>query len=49
MRKFDALTPGRRKEHLRALVTAKRPETRARRIDEIVRVTRNAHQQVKGA
>ena len=41
MRKFDALTPGRRKEHLRALVTAKRPETRARRIDEIVRATRS--------
>jgi uncharacterized protein YdeI (YjbR/CyaY-like superfamily) len=42
MRKFEALTPGRRKEHLRALVTAKRPETRAKRIAEIVRVTRLA-------
>src|SRR5690349_10569974 len=31
-RKFEALTPGRRKEHLRSLVTAKRPETRARRV-----------------
>jgi uncharacterized protein YdeI (YjbR/CyaY-like superfamily) len=40
MRKFEALTPGRRKEHLRALVTAKRPETRARRIAEIVKVVR---------
>ena len=40
MRKFEALTPGRKKEHLRALVTAKRPETRARRIADIVRVTR---------
>jgi uncharacterized protein YdeI (YjbR/CyaY-like superfamily) len=39
-RKFEALTPGRRKEHLRALVTAKRPETRAKRIVEIVRVVR---------
>ena len=39
VRKFEALTPGRRKEHLRALVTAKRPETRAKRVAEIVRVT----------
>ena len=38
MRKFDALTPGRKKEHLRMLVTAKRPETRAKRIVDIVRV-----------
>src|SRR5213594_1694506 len=30
VRWFDALTPGRRKEHLRTLVTAKRPETRAK-------------------
>jgi uncharacterized protein YdeI (YjbR/CyaY-like superfamily) len=37
MRKFDALTPGRKKEHLRALVTAKRPETRAKRTVLIVR------------
>ena len=37
MRKFEALTPGRRKEHLRALVTAKRPETRAKRVAVIVR------------
>ena len=40
MRTFEALTPGRRKEHLRALVTAKRPETRAKRIADIVRLTR---------
>jgi uncharacterized protein YdeI (YjbR/CyaY-like superfamily) len=40
MRTFEALTPGRRKEHLRALVTAKRPETRAKRIADIVKVTR---------
>jgi uncharacterized protein YdeI (YjbR/CyaY-like superfamily) len=40
MRKFEALTPGRRKEHLRALVTAKRPETRARRVAEVVKVVR---------
>jgi uncharacterized protein YdeI (YjbR/CyaY-like superfamily) len=37
MRKFEALTPGRRKEHLRALVTAKRPGTRAKRIALVVR------------
>src|SRR4029077_11569701 len=36
-RKFEALTPGRKKEHLRTLVTAKRPETRAKRIALIVR------------
>jgi uncharacterized protein YdeI (YjbR/CyaY-like superfamily) len=41
-RKFEALTPGRRKEHLRSLVTAKRPETRARRVAEIVRRIRAA-------
>jgi uncharacterized protein YdeI (YjbR/CyaY-like superfamily) len=40
MRKFDALTPGRKKEHLRSLVTAKRPETRAKRMADIVRATR---------
>ena len=40
MRAFEALTPGRRKEHLRTLVTAKRPETRAKRIGDIVRVVR---------
>ena len=40
VRTFEALTPGRRKEHLRALVTAKRPETRAKRIADIVRLTR---------
>ena len=37
MSKFEALSPGRRKEHLRALVTAKRPETRAKRVALIVR------------
>ena len=42
MRKFEALTPGRRKEHLRTLVTAKRPETRAKRITEVVRATRSS-------
>ncbi|HKW79223.1 MAG TPA: YdeI/OmpD-associated family protein [Candidatus Limnocylindria bacterium] len=40
MRKFDALTPGRKKEHLRMLVTAKRPETRAKRIADVVRALR---------
>jgi uncharacterized protein YdeI (YjbR/CyaY-like superfamily) len=38
MRKFEALTPGRKKERLRMLVTAKRPETRAKRVAEIVRM-----------
>jgi len=42
LRKFEALTPGRRKEHLRALVTAKRPETRAKRVADIVRAVTNA-------
>ena len=37
MKKFDALTPGKKKEHLVALVTAKKPETRAKRITDIVR------------
>jgi uncharacterized protein YdeI (YjbR/CyaY-like superfamily) len=40
MRRFEALTPGRRKEHLRALVTAKRPETRARRVADVVKAVR---------
>lgn len=40
LRKFEALTPGRRKEHLRALVAAKRPETRAKRVAEIARIVR---------
>jgi uncharacterized protein YdeI (YjbR/CyaY-like superfamily) len=37
MRRFETLTPGRRKEHLRTLVTAKRQQTRATRIAGIVR------------
>ena len=41
MRKFDALTPGRKKEHLRMLVTAKRPETRAKRVADVVRAVRS--------
>jgi uncharacterized protein YdeI (YjbR/CyaY-like superfamily) len=40
VRKFQALTPGRKKEHLRALVTAKRPETRAKRVADVVHVIR---------
>jgi uncharacterized protein YdeI (YjbR/CyaY-like superfamily) len=40
MRTFEALSPGRRKEHLRALVTAKKAETRAKRIADIVKVMR---------
>lgn len=49
VRKFEALTPGRRKEHLRALVTAKRAETRARRTADIVRVIGGAGIKTKGA
>ena len=44
MRKFQALTPGRRKEQLRALVTAKKAETRAKRVADIVRVMRKRPQ-----
>ncbi len=40
MRRFDALTPGRKKEHLRALVTAKTAPTRAKRIAGIVQLVR---------
>ncbi|HZP95045.1 MAG TPA: YdeI/OmpD-associated family protein [Candidatus Limnocylindria bacterium] len=36
-RRFDALTPGAKKPHLASLVTAKRPETRAKRLAAIVR------------
>jgi len=42
VRTFEALTRGRQMEHLKALVMAKRPETRARRVAEIVRVVRSA-------
>jgi uncharacterized protein YdeI (YjbR/CyaY-like superfamily) len=35
-KRFDALTPGKRREHLYALVTAKLPATRAKRIAAIV-------------
>ena len=35
MKRFGALTAGRKKEHLRALVTAKTPATRAKRVAEI--------------
>ena len=40
MKRFDALTAGRKREHLTALVTAKRPETRAKRVADIVRSLR---------
>jgi uncharacterized protein YdeI (YjbR/CyaY-like superfamily) len=40
LKRFEALTPGRKKEHLRMLVSAKRPETRAKRVSEIVRAMR---------
>jgi len=41
LRRFEALTPGRKKEHLRMLVTAKRPETRAKRVADIARAVRS--------
>jgi len=37
---FDALPHGRRREHVRAVESAKRPETRARRIDQVVAALR---------
>ena len=37
LERFDALTKGKKREHLSALVTAKRPETRAKRIADVVR------------
>ena len=39
-KKFDALSVSARKQHLYALVTAKRPETRAKRVADIVRRVR---------
>lgn len=39
-KKFDALSASARKQHLYALVTAKRPETRAKRVADIVRRVR---------
>lgn len=39
-RKFASLAPGAQRVHLRALVAAKRPETRARRVAEIARTVR---------
>jgi len=41
LRRFEALTPGRKKEHLRMLVTAKRPETRAKRVADSARAVRS--------
>jgi uncharacterized protein YdeI (YjbR/CyaY-like superfamily) len=40
IRKFEALTPGRKKEHLRTLVTAKTTTTRERRVAEILKIVR---------
>jgi uncharacterized protein YdeI (YjbR/CyaY-like superfamily) len=37
LKRFDALTKGRKREHLYALVSAKRPETRAKRVADVVR------------
>ena len=37
IRRFEALTSGRKKAHLLTLVTAKRVETRAKRVAQIVR------------
>ncbi|MEZ5255731.1 MAG: YdeI/OmpD-associated family protein [Ilumatobacteraceae bacterium] len=33
---FDALAPSHRKEHVRAIEDAKKPETRARRIERAI-------------
>ncbi len=33
---FDALSPGNRRRHIHAVETAKKPETRARRIDKVL-------------
>lgn len=40
LKRFDALTPGKKRAHLLTLVTAKRPETRAKRIAAIVAALR---------
>ena len=37
---FDALAPSRRKEHARSVADAKRPETRARRIEKVLEAVR---------
>jgi len=37
LKQFDALSKSKKREHLYALVTAKRPETRARRVADVVR------------
>ena len=37
LRRFDELTKGKKREHLYALVSAKRPETRAKRVADVVR------------
>jgi uncharacterized protein YdeI (YjbR/CyaY-like superfamily) len=39
-KRFDGLSPSLRKQHLYSLVTAKRPETRAKRVADIVRSLR---------
>lgn len=33
---FDALSPSQRKEHVRAITEAKRPETRSKRIEALL-------------
>ena len=37
LKRFDALSNSKKREHLYALVTAKRPETRAKRVGDVVR------------
>ena len=37
LKRFDALTKSKKREHLYALVSAKRPETRAKRVSDIAR------------
>ena len=38
LKRFDALSKSKKREHLYALVTAKRPETRAKRIADVARL-----------
>lgn len=40
--KFDALAPSHRKEHVRAILDAKKPDTRVRRIDKCIEILRKS-------
>lgn len=39
-RAFEALAPSRKKEHLRGIEEAKKPETRARRLEKVMSMLR---------